>query len=88
MRLGHVGLDSLQSFGEVRIIERCIDLQFRVCEHCVLNNKTKIKFGTTIHRMGGFLDCVHINIWSPTKTTSLEGHRYFIFFVDDLSRWF
>ena len=38
-----------------------------------------------IHRMGGLLDSVHIDVWGPTKTASLRGHQYFISFVDDLS---
>ena len=55
-------------------------------EHYILDKTMKVKFGTAIHRKGDLLDCVHVDILSPTKTASLGGHQYFISFVDDLSR--
>ena len=54
--------------------------------HSVLNKKTKVKFGTSTHRSEGFLDCVHVIIWGPAKTASLRGHRFFVCFIDNLSR--
>jgi len=45
-----------------------------------------VKFSTVIHYSKGLLDCVHVDVWGPTKTLSLGGHRYFISFVDDPSR--
>jgi len=57
------------------------------CEHCVLGKKTKVKFGTIIHRTEGLFDLVHMDVWGITKTMSLGGHRYFFSFVNDLSRY-
>jgi len=54
--------------------------------HDILDKKTKVKFGTSTHRSEGLLDCVHVSIWGPAKTALLEGHRYFVFFIDNLSR--
>jgi len=31
-------------------------------EHCILDKKTKVKFGIVIHRLEGFLDCVHVDV--------------------------
>jgi len=45
-----------------------------------------VNFDTAIHHMGDILDCVHIDVWGPTKTASLGGHRYFVSFIDDYSR--
>jgi len=66
------------------IIERYED-----CEHCVIGNKMKVKFGTVIHRTEGILDYVHTDIRIPTKTTSLRCNHYFVSFIDDYSmrRW-
>ena len=52
--------------------------------HSVLDKK-KVRFSTSTHRKG-LLDCVHMSVWGPAKTASLEGHRYFVSFVDDSSR--
>ena len=56
-----------------------------VGEHSVMDKK-KVKFSTSTHRPEGLLDCVHVSIWRPAKTASLGGHRYFVFFIDNLSR--
>ena len=45
-----------------------------------------MKFSTSTHRSEGLLDCVHVSVWGPAKTASLGGHRYFVSFVDSLSR--
>ena len=54
-------------------------------EHSVLNKK-KVKFSTSTHRSEGLLDFVHVSVWGPAKTASLGGHRYFVSFIDSLSR--
>jgi len=56
-----------------------------VGEHSVLDKK-KVKFSTTTHHSEDLLDCIHVSIWGPVKTASLEGHRYFVSFIDNLSR--
>jgi len=55
-------------------------------EYCILDKKTKVKFGTVAHHSEGLLDYVHINIWGPTKIASLGGHQYFVSFIYDVSR--
>ena len=55
-------------------------------ERCVLDKKTKVKFDIIIHRSEGLLNCVHVDVWGPTKTASFGGHQYFVSFVDDLSK--
>ena len=55
-------------------------------EHYILDKKTKVEFGTAIYRSEGLLDCVHVDVWGPTKTALLRGHQYFISFIDNLYR--
>ena len=54
-------------------------------EHDVLDKK-KVKFGTTIHHFEGLLDCVHVSIRVLLRLHRLECHRYFVSFIDILSR--
>ena len=54
-------------------------------EHSVLDKKN-VKFSTSTHRIEGLLDCVHVSVLGPAKPASLGGHRYFVSFVDSLSR--
>lgn len=46
----------------------------------------KVKFGTAIHRTQGIMDYIHMGVWGPIKTTSLDGEHYFVSFVNDYSR--
>jgi len=79
MRLGHVGLDSLQALAKQGVLEGALTCNLEFGEHYVLDKKTKVKYGTTTYRSKGLLDCVHVDVWGPTKTAFLEGHRYFLF---------
>jgi len=54
-------------------------------EHGVLDKK-EVKFSTTTHHSESLLDYFHISTWGPVKTASLRGHRYFVSFIDNLSR--
>jgi len=86
MRLGHRGEKSLQAPAKKGSLEGASTCNIELCGHDVLDKKTKVKFGTTTHRSEGLLDCVHVSIWGPAKTASLGGHRYFVSFIDNLSR--
>ena len=54
-------------------------------EYGVLDKK-KVKFSITTHHSEVLLDCIHVCIWGPVKTASLGGHRYFLSFIDNISR--
>ena len=86
MRLGHVCLDSSQALAKQGVLEGTLMCNLKFDKHCVLDKKTKVKFGIVIHRSGGLLDYVHVDVWDPTKTASFEGHQYFVSFIDDSSR--
>jgi len=80
MRLRHTGEKSLQALTKKRSLEGAYTCNKELGGHGVLDKKTKVKFDTSTHRSEGLLDCVHVCIWGPAKTTSLEDHRYFLFY--------
>ena len=63
---------------------RASTCHLKALDSSVLNNK-KVKSGTDTHHLHGLLDCVHVDVWDPTKNASLGGHQYFISVVDDYS---
>ena len=85
MRVGHGGEKSLQAPAKKGSLKGASTCNMKLDEHDVLHKK-KVKFSTTTYYSKGLLDCVHVSIWRPTKTASLGGHRYFVSFVDNLSR--
>ena len=78
MRLGYEGEKSLQAPAKKGLLEGASTCNLKLSELGVLDKK-KVEFGTTTHDSEGLLDCVHTSIWGPAKTTSLGGHRYFLF---------
>jgi len=74
MRLEHTGEKSLQTPTKKGSLEGASTCNMKLGGHGVLDKNTKVKFGTTTHRSEGLLDCIHVNIWAPTKTASLRGH--------------
>jgi len=77
--LGEVGLKSDQAL----IVASTRNLESR--ELCVLDKK-KVRFSTIAQHLQGLLELVHVDVWGPTKTASLGGHKYFIFIIADYSR--
>jgi len=86
MRLGHGGEKSSQPPRKKRSLEGASTCNMKLGGHSVLDKKTKVKFNTTTHHSEGLLDCVHLSIWGPAKTASLGDHRYFVSFIDNISR--
>ena len=86
MRLGHAGEKSIQVLAKQDLLKGAKTCKLKFYEHCVLGKKTKVKFGTAIHRTKGVLDYVHTDVCGPSKNSTLGGKHYFVFFVDDYSR--
>ena len=84
MKVEHGGEKSLQAPAKKGSLEGTATCNL-MGEHGVLDKK-KVKFSTITHRSKSLLDCVHVSVWGPAKTASLGGHRYFVSFVDSLSR--
>ena len=86
MRLGHTGEKSLQTLSMQGLLKGAKTCKLDFYEQCVLGKQKRVKFGTAIHNTEGILEYIHIDVWGPTKTASLEGKHYFVTFVDDFSR--
>ena len=71
MRLGHISLDSLQALAKQGLLEGALACNLKFGERCVLDKKMNVKFFIVIQRSEGLLDCVHNDIWGPTKIASL-----------------
>ena len=62
MRLGHIDLDSLQALATQGLLKGTLTCNLKSDECCVLDNKTKVKFGIVTHCSSGLLDYFHIDI--------------------------
>ena len=61
-------------------------VDFDMCESCILGNQKKVSFlKTSRTTKAEKLELVHTDLWEPSPVASLEGLRYYITFIDDLS---
>ena len=80
-RLGHANPRIVKR--TTRAVEGMEDLEneeFSPCEACVLGKHHRIPFGTST-----VLAEVHSDLCGPWPTRSLEGHRYFVSYIDGSS---
>ena len=54
-------------------------IDFDMCENCILVKQKKV---SKVEK----LELVYTDLWGPSPVASLGGSRYYITFIDDLSR--
>ena len=84
VKIGHGGEKSLQAPAKKGSLEGAATCNLE-SEHSILDKK-KVKFSTSTHRSEDLLGCVHVSVWGLAKNASLGGHRYFVSFINSLSR--
>ena len=91
-RMGHVHHAGLQQMARKRIVK---GLEIRpsggdspACEGCVMGKMPRTAIPKeSASRAEGILDLVHTDIAGPLPVMSKGGARYFVTFIDDMSRW-
>jgi len=86
MRLEHTIEKSLQTLAKQDFLKGVSTCKLKFCEHCVIEKKTKVRFGFVVHYTKEILDYIHTDIWGLIKTASIGGNHYFMSFIDDYSR--
>ena len=62
-------------------------VDFDMCESYILGKQKRVSFLKTGRTpKAEILELVHIDLWGPSPVASLGGLRYYITFIDDLSR--
>nr|CAN78986.1 hypothetical protein VITISV_015274 [Vitis vinifera] len=86
-RLGHMSekwMKMLLSKGKLPELK---SIDFDMCESCILGKQKKVSFLITGKTpKAEKLELVHTDLWGPSPVASLGGSRYYIPFIDDLSR--
>jgi len=60
------------------------------CDICHLAKQRKLSFSNNNSRAASVLNTIHVDIWGPSPTISLNVYKYFLTIIDDYSRftWF
>jgi len=74
MRFGHAGEKSMQTLAKQGLLKGAKICKLEFSERCVLGKKTKMKFGTAIHRTKRILTmCIHM-FGVPLRMHLLKGN--------------
>jgi len=59
----------------------------RMCDLCNHAKQIKLPFTLSTSHTTAIFDIIHVDIWGPCSTTSMQGFRYFLTIVDYFSRY-
>ena len=90
-RLGHLNPKSMKTGQIHKLLEGIPSRPFKyisVCEGCIYGKQCRQKFARNNNKKTERpLQVVHSDLCGPMQTTSLDGNRYFISFIDDFTRF-
>ncbi|RVW81914.1 Retrovirus-related Pol polyprotein from transposon TNT 1-94 [Vitis vinifera] len=85
-RLGHISRERIERLVKEGILQNLDFTDFHVCVNCIKGKQTKhTKKGAT--RSNELLEIIHTDICGPLSIPCFTGEKYFITFIDDLSRY-
>ena len=84
-RLGHISKQRIQRLIREGILDDLDFSDFGICMDCTKGKQTKT-FSKGAKRCDGTLELIHTDICGPLPL-SITGHKYFITFTDDYSRY-
>lgn len=84
-RLGHISKQRIQRLVSEGILEPLDMSDFEVCIQCIKGKQTDTR-NFNAERAKDILELIHTDICGPFPSSSWNGQRYFITFIDDYSR--
>ena len=89
-RLGHLNPKSMKTIQTHKLSEGVPTTPFRhlpLCEGCIFGKQSRQPFPHSASQTERRLQLVHSDLCGPMPTTSLNGNKYFISFIDDHTRF-
>lgn len=86
LKLGHPSLLALRKvFDSLHLKYSNSYLSF--CDACKLGKLHQLPFQHSTFKDSSTLELMFTYVWGPFPLLSLEGHRYYVIFVDSYSRY-
>lgn len=87
--IGHINFESLAKISTkeaVRYMPRIYKLSNNICSSYQKVKQIKTSFKAKEHHFGKSLELIHVDLCGPTRTQSINSHKYFMLIIDDYSR--
>ena len=83
LRLGHPSFDRLRTIQQIDKSVTCNKIDYFVYP---LAKQKRNRFSLHVRNTVCPFELIHMDVWGPFATPTLDGHRYFLTIVDDFSR--
>jgi hypothetical protein len=85
-RLGHPSLSRMSFLSSVVLHVTHSDHDVSLSTVCPLAKQKRLPFPNKNHVVSSPFDLLHVDIWGPYHTATVEGYQYFLTLVDDCTR--
>jgi len=85
LRLGHTSNRILKHLS-IKYNDITFDCS-QPCDTCHFAKQKKLSFPHSTSRNSKFFELIHVDIWGPVATSSVDGFKYFLTVVDDFTRF-
>ncbi|KAJ0544914.1 putative RNA-directed DNA polymerase [Helianthus annuus] len=86
-RLGHPHAQVFNSIVSYCSLPVSNKLSKHLCSSCQMGKSSKLHLPDSTFRSHHILDLIYCDVWGPTPSPSLDGHRYFLLCVDHYTRY-
>ena len=90
-RLGHASFHLIDKLIKYNLIVEILSISFeenKICNACQLGKQMKKSFRLkNVASTSRPLELLHLDLFGPTRTTSLGGSKYGLIVLDDFSRF-
>ena len=86
-RLGHPNMRLLQSVISTYGLPTFSINKTPSCDACSKSKSHRLPYAQSIHRTFKPLEIIHSDLWGPSPIVSHLGHRYYVIFIDDFTRY-
>jgi hypothetical protein len=85
-RLGHIFIERIKRLVNDGVLKTLDFTNLGTCVDCIKGKQTT-KTTKVAKRSYEILEIIHIDICGPFRTSCVNGQRYFIYFIDDHTRF-
>src|SRR3954464_6652849 len=86
-RLGHIGIKSMKKLHYDGLLESLDVGSLDTCEPCLMGKMTRTPFNGIMECAAYLLGIIHKDVCGPMNISICNGLRYFVTFIDYLSRY-
>ena len=84
--LGHASSSRVQQLTSKGLLGSMSKDNFD-CTSCQLGKQLALPFNNSESISNSIFELIHSNVWGPFPVANIGGSRYFVFFIDDYSRY-